>query len=115
MTDASDRNARERSALTSQLGMDVELPEVEKTNDILGSTETFPKTTNEPPPSTFSLVGSWCRYPGDQLTWLVAMGEDNSTSAQSTGFGNLFSLGPLSRKCVRPNAHRFFFSDTCII
>lgn len=28
--------------------------------------------------------------------------------------GNL-SLGPLSRKCVRPNAHLFSFSDTCII
>lgn len=35
MTDAPDRNAREGSALTRQLGMDVELPEVEKTNDIL--------------------------------------------------------------------------------
>ena len=44
-----------------------------------------------------------CRVLGAESVWWCV-----------SASGNL-SLGPLSRKCVRPNAHLFSFSDTCII
>lgn len=73
-----------------------------------------------------SVKGRVCDFPTSQKTWAVA---SQGVAGQGVGRGGVgaacmcwcasasgnLSLGPLSRKCVRPNAHLFSFSDTCII